>query len=76
MRPLSYRLTVLGSALAWLLLGLHLPTVHELMDHGWTPPTPVLVMIALLALAAVGASWALLRTPRADAGPARDVAAG
>ena len=70
-------MTVLGSALAWLLLGLHLPTVHELMDHGWAPPASVLVMIALLALAAIGASWALLRTPpRGDAGPARDVATG
>jgi hypothetical protein len=40
-------------------------------------PASVLAMIVLLAVAAVGASWALLRTPpRGDAGPARDVAPG
>ena len=68
MRPRSYRLTVLGSALIWLLVGLHLPTVHEVFDHGWRPPTSVLAMTIVLALAGVGTLWALLRRPPHAAG--------
>lgn len=67
MRPLSYRLTVLGSALTWMLLGLHLPTLHEVIDHGWRPPMPVLVMTIVLALVGVGTLWALLRRPPSTA---------
>ncbi len=63
MRPWSYRLTVLGSAVAWLLVGLHLPTLHELADHGWAAPAPVRAVTALLALAGSGLLWTLLRTP-------------
>lgn len=65
MRPMSYRLTLIGSALAWLLLGLHLPTLHEVIDHGWRPPMAVLVMMIVLALAGLGTLWMLLRaSPR------------
>lgn len=65
MRPLTYRLTVLGSALTWMLLGLHLPTLHEVFDHGWRPPMAVLVMTIALALVGVATLWALLRaSPR------------
>jgi hypothetical protein len=63
MRTRNYRLTVIGCALSWLLLGLHLPTAHELLDHGWSPPTAVVVMIGVLVVAAVSALWALLRAP-------------
>jgi hypothetical protein len=59
----SYRLTVLGCALAWLLLGLHLPTAHELLDHGQLPPPAVLAASVVLAVAGVAALWALLRAP-------------
>ena len=73
MRPWSYRLMVIGGALAWLLLGLHLPTVHEVADHGWAPPASVLAMIVVLAIAAAAAMWALLRlAPRGGAGGVRD----
>jgi hypothetical protein len=61
----SYRLTVVGCALAWLLVGLHLPTVHEVLDHERIPPASVLAMTAVLALAGVAALWALLRKPPA-----------
>ena len=74
MRSWSYRLMVLGNALVWLLVGLHLPTLHELMDHGWAAPPSVRVMTALLALLGAGLLWTLLRTaPFRHAGPDRDV---
>ena len=62
MRLWPYGLTVVGSALTWLLVGLHLPTPHDLAEHGWSPPARVLVATALLVLAGSLALWALLRT--------------
>lgn len=59
----SYRFTVVGCALAWLLLGLHLPTAHELLDHGRVPPPPVLAMSMVLAAIGTVMLWALLRAP-------------
>ena len=59
----SYRLTVVGGSLAWLLLGMHLPTAHEVMDHGRVPPPSVLAASAVLAAIGVAALWALLRAP-------------
>jgi hypothetical protein len=61
----SYRLTVMGCAVAWLLVGLHLPTLHEVLDHHPLPPPSVLAMTAVLALAGVASLWALLRKPPA-----------
>lgn len=59
----NYRLTVIGCALSWLLAGLHLPTLHEVLDHGYSPEPTVLVLTLLLAAAGVGFVWALLRAP-------------
>ena len=59
----AYRLTVVGCALAWLLLGMHLPTSHELMDHGWVMPPPVLAVSMVLAAIGTATLWALLRAP-------------
>ena len=64
----SYRLTVVGCALAWLLVGMHLPSAHALLDHGRVPPPTVLAATAVLALVGLAALWALLREP-----PARHV---
>jgi hypothetical protein len=58
-----FRLTAIGCALSWFLLGLHLPTVHEVVDHGYSPHWTVATMVALLALASVASLWALLRAP-------------
>jgi len=58
-----YRLTVVGCALSWFLVGLHLPTLHELRHDGFAPHWTVLAMLAVLAVAAVAALWALLRAP-------------
>jgi len=59
----SYRLTVVGCALAWFLVGLHLPTLHELRHDGFAPHWTVLAMLAFLAVVAVAALRALLRAP-------------
>jgi hypothetical protein len=59
----TYRLTVVASALTWLLIGLHIPGLHEMMDHGRAPQSKVLIAVAILAAAAVAGLWALLRHP-------------
>lgn len=62
----QYRLTVIGSALSWLLLGLHLPTLHELTDHAAAPPMSVLIATVVLAILSATGLWALLRVPAGD----------
>jgi hypothetical protein len=60
-----HRSIVVGSAFAWLLLGMHQPTVHEVLDHGWRPHASVLVAVVVLAALALGGLVALLRaSPR------------
>jgi hypothetical protein len=61
MRTRNYRLTVVGCVLSWFLLGLHFPVVHEITAHGRAPHWSVLVIVACIAVAAVGSLWALLR---------------
>jgi hypothetical protein len=61
----NYRITVLGCALAWFLVGLHLPGLHGAVEHGQAPHTGVVVATLLLAVAAVAGLWALLRPPAA-----------
>ena len=63
MRTRSYRLTVIGCALAWFLVGLHLPALHEMVHHGAPAPWSVVAVVSLVALGAVAALWALLRAP-------------
>ena len=62
-----YRLTVVGCALSWLLVGLHLPMLqhltndmtHERSSHDWL----VVAMTTLLVVAGIAGLWMLLRTP-------------
>jgi hypothetical protein len=61
MRTHYYRLTVIGCALAWFLVGAHLPIVHEITHHGRTPSWTVLVAVACLTLAALAGMVLLLR---------------
>jgi len=63
----SYRLTVLGCALSWLLLGLHLPTLHAMTHHGRAPTVAVLGAVALLAIMAAASLLVLLRAPQRGA---------
>lgn len=59
----SYRLTVVGCALSWFLVGLHLPTLHEMTHEGRAAHWTVLAIVSFLAVVAVAALWALLRVP-------------
>ena len=59
-----YRLTVVACALAWFLVGLHAPAVHQITGHGRAPRPSLLVILALLVIVASGSVWALLRTSR------------
>jgi len=64
----SYRLTVLGSALVWFLLGLHSPVLHQITHHNRMPDTMVLVVMAALAILGVVCVRALWRAPRFGGG--------
>ena len=59
----NYRLTLIGCALSWFMVGLHMPVLHE-FSHGRSPRPGVLAATALLAVAALATLWALLRAPR------------
>jgi hypothetical protein len=63
MRATNYRLTVVGCAASWLLLGLHLPVLHEVTEHGRFIGWGVLAAIVFLTVAAIAALWVLLRVP-------------
>jgi hypothetical protein len=58
----SYRLTLVVCALAWFMVGLHTPIFHAWTSHGHAPSMAALVATLLLAVTAVAALVALLRT--------------
>lgn len=60
----AYRLALVGSVLAWFLLGLHAPILHQITAHHRAPHASVLAAVAVLAAAAVAGLLALLRDPR------------
>ena len=70
MFPRYYRLTVVGCALAWFLLGFHVPALHQMTHHGRALSWTALVATAVVALLAVAGLLALLRAPRRGAGAA------
>ena len=61
-----YRMTVVGAALSWLLLGMHLPAAHDMSLHalhdGAQPSWLVLGLTALFACLAGVSLWQLLRS--------------
>jgi hypothetical protein len=59
----NYRLTVVGCALAWFLVGLHIPSLHGMTHDGQTPHWGVVAITLLLGIGAVAGLWALLRSP-------------
>ena len=63
MRAGTYRLTVLGSLASSLLVGMHLPAVHEMIEHGATPQADVLGATGVLVILTLAGAWKLLRAP-------------
>jgi hypothetical protein len=59
----NYRLTVIGCALAWFLVGLHIPSLHGMTHDGQSPHWGVVAITLLLGIGAVVGLWALLRSP-------------
>jgi hypothetical protein len=57
----AYRLTVLGSIVSSFMAGLHVPVLHEIIEHGAAPRWDVLTATLLLVVGAVAGTWKLLR---------------
>ena len=57
----TYRFVVLGSLFSSFMVGLHLPALHDILEHGgethWGVVTATSVLIALT----IAGGWALLR---------------
>jgi hypothetical protein len=60
----SYKFRVVGCALSWLLLGFHLPVLHQVTHHGRALGWQVVAILVLLAGAALASLGALLLAPR------------
>jgi hypothetical protein len=56
-----YRLVVVGSMLSSFLVGLHVPMLHDILEHGATPRWDVMAVTLLLAVGAAAGTWRLLR---------------
>ena len=63
MRVRTYRFTVIGSILSSFLVGLHVPALHNMIEHGATPRGEVVAATLALAASTVAGAWTLLRTP-------------
>ena len=61
MRTRFYRMTVIGSALSWFMLGLHLPALHGMTQHGHGPAWSVIAFMSLFTIVGLGGLWHLLR---------------
>jgi hypothetical protein len=59
-----YRMLVIGAILSSFLLGMHMPVIHDIVDHGARPRWDVLVASGVLALVAIGCGWKLLTSQR------------
>lgn len=52
---------MLGCVLAWFMIGLHWPAVHQMTHHGQSPSLTVLGALSVLAVAGLAGLWRLLR---------------
>jgi hypothetical protein len=59
-----YRLTVVACAVLWLMVGLPLPALHQIIGHGHPLSAKVIVILTLNVALAVAGLWVLLRVPR------------
>ena len=57
----TYRVVVIGSMLSAFLFGLHVPALHNMIEHGATPRTDVLVATVLFGIGALVGLVTLLR---------------
>ena len=62
MSTATYRSLVVGAILSSFLVGLHMPVLHDILDHGASPRWDVLVLTALFVLSTLICGWILLRT--------------
>ncbi len=56
-----YRLTLIGCALSWFMVGLHVPVLHELTHPGHAIAWPPVVATLLLLASGIATLWMLLR---------------
>jgi hypothetical protein len=60
-----YRTTLIGSTLAWFLLGLHLPGLrHAQQEHHGNISVTVMLAMVVLVVAGIGGLAILFRSPR------------
>jgi hypothetical protein len=60
MRIGTYRLVVVASLMCSFLVGLHVPALHEMLEHGAAPRPAVLVATLLLVAGTLAGGWTLL----------------
>ena len=60
MSTATYRMLVLGAIASSFMLGMHVPVLHEILDHGSRPRWDVLIASAVLALIALACASRLL----------------
>ena len=64
MSTATYRMLVLGAIASSFMLGMHVPVLHEILDHGSPPRWDVLIASGILALIAIVCAWRLLTARR------------
>ena len=57
----TYRAVVVASLLSSFLFGFHLPALHDMIEHGATPRTDVLIVTVLFVICTIAGAWTLLR---------------
>ena len=61
MRASTYRMVVIGSLFSSFLAGMHVPALHEIIEHGANIHWGVPIATMILFVASVAGGWALLR---------------
>ena len=63
-----YRTWLLACVAAWFLVGLHIPTIHDMTHQGQKLPASVFGAVVLLAVVGMTGLWQLLRVPTTRSG--------
>lgn len=58
-----YRTTLLVSAFSWLMIGMHLPALHQITHHGRGVPLSVVGAVVTLVVIGTVSLWVLIRAP-------------